>query len=56
MKKICDVKPLVWNDTVVLVLSRQWLDCFGGIVPTFAAQITNDNKLRIESDEEIRND
>lgn len=48
MKKICEVKPLLFDGYLVLALSKEWLDVFGEM-PTFEASLDDDGKLHLTS-------
>ena len=48
MKKIGEVKPLLFDGYLVLSLNKKWLDVFGEM-PTFEASLDDDGKLHLTS-------
>jgi hypothetical protein len=52
MKKICEVKPLLFDSYLVLALSKEWLDVFGEM-PTFEASLDDDGKLYLTSTKSV---
>lgn len=53
MKKVCDVAPIIFNDYLVISLSKDWIRYFEKI-PNFSVWIDNKGKLLIRSMSEIK--
>ena len=52
MKKICETKPMLFEDYLILALSKEWLDVFGEM-PTFEASLDDNGKLHLTSTKSV---
>lgn len=52
MKKICETTPLLFEGYLVLALSSEWLDVFGGM-PTFEVSLDDNGKLHLISTKSV---
>lgn len=46
-KQICQVKPYLFEDFLIISLDRQWIDVHGGEIPTFTAVIDEEGRLNL---------
>ena len=46
-KQICEVKPYLFEDFLIISLDKDWIDVCGGIVPTFNAIIDKEGRLNL---------
>jgi len=53
LKAVCTVKPILFEDNLLLSLSKNWIDLFGNI-PEFSVSLDNQGRLQLRTKNTIK--